>query len=193
VSRKDFSILTRASSLSLPLNELPLQLERALERPVGRLAAPGVITTLEIFSSRTAHRGPSRIVAGALRSAPLAPLRWLASGYVEFFSQRAAAGLDVFLVFRRAAVIAARRAGLAFRSRCRVLGRGIRLGRLPRRALFRGNALRHSIHSQDPVGSGAYHGPHRYPSLPTYHRPHRPSLDHPPATNETVNLLRTPR
>jgi len=45
----------------------------------------GVITTLEIFLLGLLIAVVLGIVAGALRSAPLAPLRWLASGYVEFF------------------------------------------------------------------------------------------------------------
>jgi len=45
----------------------------------------GVITTLEIFLLGLLIAVLLGIVAGALRSAPLAPLRWLASGYVEFF------------------------------------------------------------------------------------------------------------
>jgi len=45
----------------------------------------GVITTLEIFLLGLLIAVLLGIVAGALRSAPLVPLRWLASGYVEFF------------------------------------------------------------------------------------------------------------
>ena len=45
----------------------------------------GVITTLQIFVLGLLIAVLLGIVAGALRSAPLAPLRWFATGYVEFF------------------------------------------------------------------------------------------------------------
>ena|SRR5512139_3837758 len=45
----------------------------------------GVITTLQIFALGLLIAVVLGIIAGALRSAPFAPLRWLAGGYVEFF------------------------------------------------------------------------------------------------------------
>lgn len=45
----------------------------------------GVVTTLQIFILGLLIAVVLGVVAGALRSAPIAPLRWLASGYVEFF------------------------------------------------------------------------------------------------------------
>lgn len=45
----------------------------------------GVITTLQIFALGVLIAVALGIIAGALRSAPIAPLRWLAGGYVEFF------------------------------------------------------------------------------------------------------------
>ena len=44
----------------------------------------GVITTLQIFVFGLALAVILGILSGALRTAPLAPLRWLAGGYVEF-------------------------------------------------------------------------------------------------------------
>jgi len=45
----------------------------------------GVVTTLQIFALGLLIAIALGIVAGALRTVPLAPLRWLAGGYVEFF------------------------------------------------------------------------------------------------------------
>ena len=45
----------------------------------------GVLTTLHIFALGLLIALALGIVAGALRTMPFAPLRWLASGYVEFF------------------------------------------------------------------------------------------------------------
>ena len=45
----------------------------------------GVLTTLHIFVLGLALAVILGILSGALRTAPFAPLRWLASGYVEFF------------------------------------------------------------------------------------------------------------
>ena len=45
----------------------------------------GVITTLQIFALGLIIAVVLGAVAGALRTMPIAPLRWLASGYVEFF------------------------------------------------------------------------------------------------------------
>jgi len=45
----------------------------------------GVLTTLNIFVLGLALAVILGILSGALRTAPFAPLRWLASGYVEFF------------------------------------------------------------------------------------------------------------
>ena len=45
----------------------------------------GVITTLQIFALGLLIAVVLGIIAGALRSAPITPLRWLAGGYVEFF------------------------------------------------------------------------------------------------------------
>lgn len=45
----------------------------------------GVLTTLEIFVLGLLLAIALGIVAGALRTVPIAPLRWLAGGYVEFF------------------------------------------------------------------------------------------------------------
>jgi len=45
----------------------------------------GVLTTLQIFVLGVIIAIILGAVAGALRTLPIAPLRWLASGYVEFF------------------------------------------------------------------------------------------------------------
>jgi polar amino acid transport system permease protein len=45
----------------------------------------GVVTTLQLFSLGLLIAVVLGVVAGALRSAPIAPLRWVASAYVEFF------------------------------------------------------------------------------------------------------------
>lgn len=45
----------------------------------------GVLTTLHIFVLGLLIALALGIIAGALRTMPIAPLRWLASGYVEFF------------------------------------------------------------------------------------------------------------
>ncbi|MGZ8467303.1 MAG: ABC transporter permease subunit, partial [Candidatus Binatia bacterium] len=45
----------------------------------------GVLTTLHIFALGLLIALALGIVAGALRTMPFAPLRWLAGGYVEFF------------------------------------------------------------------------------------------------------------
>jgi polar amino acid transport system permease protein len=45
----------------------------------------GIFTTLQIFVLGLALAVVLGILSGALRTAPIAPLRWLASGYVEFF------------------------------------------------------------------------------------------------------------
>jgi polar amino acid transport system permease protein len=45
----------------------------------------GVITTLQIFVFGLALAVVLGILSGALRTLPFAPLRWLAGGYVEFF------------------------------------------------------------------------------------------------------------
>ena len=45
----------------------------------------GVITKLQIFALGLIIAIVLGAVAGALRTMPIAPLRWLASGYVEFF------------------------------------------------------------------------------------------------------------
>ena len=45
----------------------------------------GLLTTLQIFVLGLALAVALGILAGALRTVPIAPLRWLASGYVEFF------------------------------------------------------------------------------------------------------------
>ena len=45
----------------------------------------GVLTTLQIFILGLALAVILGILSGALRTVPFAPLRWLASGYVEFF------------------------------------------------------------------------------------------------------------
>jgi polar amino acid transport system permease protein len=45
----------------------------------------GVITTLQIFALGLIIAVVLGAVAGALRTMPIVPLRWLASGYVEFF------------------------------------------------------------------------------------------------------------
>ena len=45
----------------------------------------GILTTLQIFVLGVIIAIILGAVAGALRTLPIAPLRWLASGYVEFF------------------------------------------------------------------------------------------------------------
>jgi His/Glu/Gln/Arg/opine family amino acid ABC transporter permease subunit len=45
----------------------------------------GVLTTLQIFALGLLIALALGTCAGALRTGPIAPLRWLASGYVEFF------------------------------------------------------------------------------------------------------------
>lgn len=45
----------------------------------------GVVTTLEIFALGLILAISLGVLSGALRTVPVAPLRWLASGYVEFF------------------------------------------------------------------------------------------------------------
>lgn len=45
----------------------------------------GVLTTLQIFVLGVIIAIILGAIAGALRTLPIAPLRWLASGYVEFF------------------------------------------------------------------------------------------------------------
>ena len=45
----------------------------------------GVVTTLQLFSLGLLIAVVLGVLAGALRSAPIAPLRWVASAYVEFF------------------------------------------------------------------------------------------------------------
>jgi polar amino acid transport system permease protein len=45
----------------------------------------GILTTLHIFVLGLLIALALGIVAGALRTMPLAPLRWVASAYVEFF------------------------------------------------------------------------------------------------------------
>lgn len=45
----------------------------------------GVLTTLQIFVLGLLIAITLGVVAGALRTVPIAPLRWLASSYVEFF------------------------------------------------------------------------------------------------------------
>ncbi|MBM4297808.1 MAG: amino acid ABC transporter permease [Deltaproteobacteria bacterium] len=45
----------------------------------------GILTTLQICVLGLALAVVLGILSGALRTAPIAPLRWLASGYVEFF------------------------------------------------------------------------------------------------------------
>ena len=45
----------------------------------------GIVTTLQLFSLGLLIAVVLGVVAGALRSAPIAPLRWVASAYVEFF------------------------------------------------------------------------------------------------------------
>jgi polar amino acid transport system permease protein len=45
----------------------------------------GVITTLQIFALGLILAIALGICAGVLRTVPIAPMRWLASGYVEFF------------------------------------------------------------------------------------------------------------
>jgi len=45
----------------------------------------GVLTTLQIFVLGLLIAIVLGVVAGALRTVPIAPLRWLASSYVEFF------------------------------------------------------------------------------------------------------------
>src|SRR5581483_5966443 len=80
----------------------------------------------------------------------------------RIFSQRAAAGLDVFLVLCRAAAFAANFPGLAARPRRGILGRRLGARRLSRRALRRSDSLRHRRHPQNPVRSGrVYRTDHR--------------------------------
>src|SRR5207249_536902 len=103
-----------------------VQVERALDRRVGALAAPGSAHHARAVGAGVAarsgarHRG-RRAADGALRAAALGRdvLR-------RVLPQRPAAGVDVFLVLRRAAAAAARRAGLALQPRRRVLGRHAR-------------------------------------------------------------------
>jgi polar amino acid transport system permease protein len=45
----------------------------------------GIVTTLQIFAFGLALAVILGILSGALRTVPLAPLQWLAAGYVEFF------------------------------------------------------------------------------------------------------------
>jgi len=51
----------------------------------GQWLLQGLITTLEISALAWLLAGALGIVSGALRTAPVAPLRALAAGYVEFF------------------------------------------------------------------------------------------------------------
>src|SRR5262245_8999769 len=92
--------------------------------------------------------------------------------------ERPAAGVDVLLVLRGAAAAPRGSAGVAVRARARVLGGGVRAGRVQRRALLRGAALGHPV---DPAHAARGFGglrAHRGAGLSLRDPPHRTTAHH---------------
>src|SRR5215470_10425007 len=103
----------------------------------------GLVTTLELSLLAWLLAFMLGTVSGALRTAPIPPLRWVSTFYVEFFRN---VPLLVWMV---------------------------RPWRLPRGALFRGHAFRDSIDSQDPIRSGLIYRTNGAASLSADHHSHR--------------------
>ena len=157
----------------------------------GQWLLSGLITTLELSIVAWLIAIALGILSGSLRTVRFWPLRAAATFYVEFFRNVPLLVWMFFWYFAIPPLLPDGDPGVALRPRARVLGRGVRAGRLQRRALLRGPPLRHPVHSRArssrprwPSGLTTFQA-YRYVILPVALR-----LIIPPGTNESLNLLK---
>ena len=139
----------------------------------------GVITTLQIFLLGLLIAVLLGIIGGALTHRAGSPLRWLASGYVEFFRNVPLLVWMFFWYFGVPPLLPQAMQdwlfdhGVEFWAGVFALGvyHGARFSEVMRSGI--------QVNPQDPVRSRADHRAHHRPSLSADHHPHRPALDHP--------------
>ena len=112
-------------------DELPVRLVGAVDRrsPASGCCS-GLITTLELSVLAWMLAVALGVVSGALRTVRFWPLRAAATFYVEFFRNVPLLVWMFFWYFGDPAAAAGGRPGVALRARARVLGGGLRAGRV---------------------------------------------------------------